>query len=284
MIRRWKMKRYLLIVPILILAFASLSWADIYTLDVKGETATLNNTTPNPAYAILYTDAMNDMWTSSGSGVINPFLTVQANGSEKGMNTDGSLSPYDAKRGANPGYTDGFTHSLQYSDLRLSPFGVYDDFFNFSLDADQNNNTDGKWILLTDFEVWKLPQGAGGFLTTYESLALNGGEKKFDLTGDEIMLDYSVWAGSGSKLDMALLVPFFSGNPTDYIYVWTEFGIVGAGPPHPPAGSTNDGPEEWIMFGNSEGVNGKVPEPTTLLLLGFGLAGAIPFVRRRFKR
>lgn len=32
------------------------------------------------------------------------------------------------------------------------------------------------------------------------------------------------------------------------------------------------------------GGGGKVPEPTTLLLLGSGLAAALPFVRRRFKK
>ncbi|OGP52584.1 MAG: hypothetical protein A3K30_04430 [Deltaproteobacteria bacterium RBG_13_51_10] len=37
-------------------------------------------------------------------------------------------------------------------------------------------------------------------------------------------------------------------------------------------------------YSAGEGTNGKVPEPTTLLLLGFGLAGAIPFVRRRLQK
>lgn len=260
---------------------ASTVQADLFTLDQKGETATLTNTTPHPAYAILYTDAMNSVWTSAGSGVIDPFLTVQTNRIENGMNTDASPPPYNAKRGGNPGYTDAYTHSLQYSDLRLSPFGFLDNYFNFSLDTDQQDSN--PWILLTDFEVWKLPQAAGGALSTYESLSLSyggvAGQKMFDLTGDQIMLDYSIWKGSGNKLDMALLVPFFSANPTDYIYVWTEFGIASTGP-HPPDGSTNDGPEEWITFGSPQ--NDKVPEPTTLLLLGSGLIGLAGYGRNKF--
>ncbi len=60
------------------------SGANTYDLDVKGEaTGSMNG-----GIAILYTDSMNSVWTSSGSGVIDPFLTLQKKNTEKGFNTD----------------------------------------------------------------------------------------------------------------------------------------------------------------------------------------------------
>ena len=244
---------------------ASTAGAVSYSLDSKGDSTGVMS---NDGIAILYTDDMNNIWTSSGSGVINPFLTVQHVRTESGMNTDASPPPYDAKRGGNPGYSDAFTHSLLYSDLRYAPFTGYGSYLNFSLDADQTNAN--PWITLTEFEVWKLPAAAGGFLDTYGSLEANGGIKMFSLGSDEINLDYSVWKGSGNKLDMALLVPGFAGDPSDYIYMWCKFGIPGY--------ATNDGPEEWITFGT------PVPEPSTLLLLGSGLIGLGILERKRFHR
>ena len=117
----------------------------------------------------------------------------------------------------------------------------------------------------------QLSTSAGGSLSDYDDLAGLGGSKVFDLGNNVINLNYSVWKGSGNKLDMALLVPTFAANSNDYIYGWAKFGPN----PYP----TNNGPEEWITFGAPR----SVPEPSTMLLLGSGLVGLVGF-RRKYRK
>lgn len=260
---------------VLIVFSVSTAWATLYTLENKGDTTGVMS---SGAVGVLYTDAMNDLWfTSSGTGVINPFLTIQSRYFEEGMNTDGSLL-YDQKRGGNPGYTDAFTHSLLYSDLYLSPFpGMYPDYFAFSLDADEPNST--PWIALTGFEVWLVPSSGGGFIDTYSGIEA-AGTQVFDLGTDQILLDYSVWKGSGNELDMALFVPYFTaGSDFDYVYVWIEMGGILMSMASATQGLTGDGPEEWIMFGTPT----SVPEPSTFILLCTGLIG-VGLLRKKFKK
>jgi hypothetical protein len=87
-------------------------------------------------------------------------------------------------------------------------------------------------------------------------------------------MDYRLDSGSGSG-DMFAYLPYdlLSSYTNKYLYLFSEFGASGD------SLATNDGFEEWARV-DGEPPASSVPEPTTLLLLGAGLAGSA-FMRRR---
>lgn len=229
--------------------------------------ATTGEMDDSGAIATIFTDDMQT-FQSSGSGVIDPFLTIQNDGYEEGFNTDGDLL-YDQKRGANPNpmYADGFTHSITYSELVYGDETM--DNFAFLLDSDEPSQTKG-WINLIGFEIYLVGESYGGALETYAEV-IAAGTQVFDLGADSVLFDSTIWAGSGHVLDLELLVPYFSGISTDYVYVFSTFGVDGETKDDGGTlGTSGDGYEEWIL-----GKGQKVPEPSAMFLLGTGLLGLV---------
>lgn len=254
----------LLLTIIASLAFAPSVWAlSTWELPTYGSTATFTGSLGGEA---VVTEFTNDMQTtvSSGSGVINPFLTVQKNDTESGFNTDGAMI-YDQKRGAQPDGSTGFTRSLLAGDLGTFAAGSTTvgpgSYFNFALDANEPKSDSKELITLTEFQVFRVPHAVGGSLTDYAQLA---GYKMYDMGDNQVNINYSLWNGSGQNMDILYQIPSFAVNADDYIYLWTEF--TGSG----------DGFEEWC----SQPGSAPVPEPATMMLLGFGLSG-LAFCRRR---
>ncbi len=201
---------------------------------------------------------------STGTGVIDPFLRLQANGSESGINSPG---PYllDEKTGI-------WTHSV-----RVSDFGVVDRggvaSIRFLLDINQTNAN--PLISLDGLKVFTAGTGS------YNSLSLLGsnGTLIYDMdagdAGNKVLMDYSLNAGSGSGDVLAYLpVNLFAGHENDYLYLYSDFGSSGGDY------ATNDGFEEWARIDGATPPT-TVPEPTTLLLLGGGLVGGVLARRRR---
>jgi len=238
-------------------------WATTYDLNDYGVSFTIGTT---GAVATEFTQAMQP-FNSSGTGVITPFLTINAKSTEAGVNTDGTPLPFDDQR---PQWNNAITlGNLQSAAYR------------FALDIDEPKAGDKSILSLDEFKVWVLPKVAGGALVngnnvdTYtdlaDLLALKGGVKAFDLGANNILLHYDLWKGSGQILDMQLEVPSinFSGNSSDsYLYVWAKF-----------SGSDNGGFEEWVLVP----ANTPIPEPGTFLLLGSGLLGLGFYGRKRMK-
>lgn len=231
-----------------------------YTIDLTAGRGT--SETYDGAVFIEFTEAMQTT-VSSGTGVIDPFLTIQKKGTEEGFNSDAIPLVLDTTRPS-------WNHSIQISDLTLSPIPGYSSYYEFLLDINEPAAT--SLITQHELEVYVVPNSVGGDIDDYSTLG-SSGDLIWDLDRLEdsrIEYDYNLWSGSGQNIDSAFLIDMslFSGySPSDYVYLYAEFGRSAAGF------------EEYAL---REG-GAPVPEPATVLLLGMGMIGLADFVRRARK-
>jgi hypothetical protein len=197
---------------------------------------------------------------STGTGVIDPFLRVQKNGSEKGINSDG---PYllDEKSG-------NWTHSIRVSDFGTVDFNGVESI-RFLLDINQTNHE--PLLSMDGFQVYA---AASKDYTSLGQLNANG-TLLYDMgIGNRVNLNYALESGSGAG-DMLAYLPYdlFSGQQDKYLYLYSQFGASSGDY------ASNAGFEEWARVDGD--LVTPVPEPTTLLLLGGGLLGGVLARRRR---
>lgn len=217
--------------------------------------------------------------TTVGTGVIDSFVRIQADGSEQGYNTNAN-NVDDNKGGI-------FTHSLLLSDLDSTTKAGY---YTFLLDINQTGAAPLLSLDAIQFYVassGNLSQtgtpGPGAtlkysFQTATSAVCTGSGvcNNASGNTQNEILLNYSNNSGSGNGFDMFLYVPtgVFSGvSSSSFVYLYSAFGGLGG------TFATNDGFEEWARISATGQV---VPEPVTSTLVGLGLV-SLYFVRRRVR-
>ena len=205
-------------------------------------------------------------WTDAqptGTGVIQPFLRVQADGMEQGYNTSGGI-PFDDKAGP-------WTHDVQFSDLQSTTVTVNGmAYFKLMLDV----NEPGGSKSLISLEQLKIYTSPAGSQTTLDLASL--GTLRFNLDGNgdnSVLLDAARNNGSGSG-DMFAYIPVanFAGvSGSDYIYLYSNFGNAD--------GTTEGGFEEWSLVKNLS----PVPEMSAFFPI-IGLVAAVSLtqlLRRR---
>jgi hypothetical protein len=216
--------------------------------------------------------ATNDgqfVWTDeqpTGTGVIAPFVRIQADGTEQGYNTSGG-TPFDEKAGI-------WTHDIQFSDLQTTTVELNGtQYFQVLLDVNEPGGTKSV-ISLDQLQFYS---SAIGSQTTTDVASLGTLHWSLDGAGDSyVLLDASRNNGSGSG-DMYAYIPVaaFAGVvSTDYIYMFSRFGDQMAAD-----GTTEGGFEEWSLVNNMS----PVPEVGALFPI-VGLVAAIgctQLLRRR---
>jgi len=198
-------------------------------------------------------------WTPeqpTGTGVIQPFVRIQATGTESGFNTSAVPVPLDGKPGT-------WTHDLLLSDVPVVDIGGTS-YLQFLLDINQDNAEGDNLLTMHLFQIYL---GATGGATNVAGL----GTLIYDMgAGNSVELDYDRNTGSGSG-DMFAYVPtsLITGTNT-FLYLYSAFGNPNA---------SNDGFEEWAVIGAP--TPPPIPEPGTMILLGAGFLFLAIYGKRR---
>jgi len=217
---------------------------------------------------------------SAGTGNIDPFVRIQANGNEAGYNTDFATpsGPLDDKAGT-------WTHSLQLSAVPIVTIGGIA-YREFLLDANQAaGNTN---IPLNQVQLFQSSADVGltGAFTdatasTNASISFPSATLVFQMSAPSTSAADShtvlVSSGNGSgTLDMALYVrsDLFSNTPNSFVTLFSQLGT----PPGSP--DSSDGFEEWKVRETS-GITEVVPEPSTMALAALGAMGFLGYGLRR---
>lgn len=167
----------------------------------------------------------------TGTGVIKSFVRLQANGSERGFNTDhtplnGELA--DIKAGT-------WTHSVNVSDLTPTDHDG-EPSYQFLLDINQTNAN--PLLSLDELQVYTsgIPDHSTHAGVFAENLI-------YDMGANRILLNYDLNSGSGGG-DMYFYLPvsLFTGLGNQFVYLYSKFGASGGDY------RTNDGFEEWAYI------------------------------------
>ena len=207
----------------------------------------------------------------TGTGVLQPFVRIQAKPTESGYNTDGVIE-FDTKD--NPG---NWTHSITLSQVPIVNIGGVN-YREFVLDINESTAQTNRFLSMNELEIYTSNTNVlSSFNTathTFGSPAGNITSLVYDMdaSGDKLVrMDYSQASGSGSG-DMFVYVKssLFTGtNP--YVYLYSKFGN--------PDGS-DAGFEEWATRPAS---TPSVPLPASLWG-GLTLLGAMGAAKIRSRR
>jgi hypothetical protein len=251
--------------------FAALTAALFAASSARGSVVDLTQSSTG-VVSTIYGDAIftTDFTQPAGTGVIDPFLTVQANGVEQGYNTSAKSGVFDTKREPQ------WNHELQLKDLNTVTISGAQ-YYSFTIDV--NEPGAGKSQISLDALKIFTSSTAGQTTTNVESL----GTKRFDLDlpSDSYVLYDDQNSGSG-QADIAFFIPtsaFAGVKSTDYIYMYQMFGA------HVEAnfdGTTQGGFEE--TFSSKVAPMTAVPEATTALPATLVLGSLIGMTQLRRRR
>ncbi|HEV2803387.1 MAG TPA: hypothetical protein VGW57_00520 [Chthoniobacterales bacterium] len=189
-------------------ALASVAQATVVDLGSSGS-GTING-------AIFETN--NDHPT--GTGVYNPFLTLQANGTEQGYNS--STGNFDTKREPQ------WNHEIRFSDLQTTTInGIA--YFGFSVDINEPNGAKSS-ISLEGLSIYT-SSTLQSSTSTNGSGNFNGslGTLRYDLGANSVLYNDQNTGSGGGDINIYIPVSNFAGtNANDYVYMYQRWGNADA--------------------------------------------------------
>jgi hypothetical protein len=200
----------------------------------------------------------------TGTGVIQPFLRVQANGTEQGYNTSGG-TPFDDKAGP-------WTHDIQFSDLQSTAVTVNGaTYYKILVDLNEPNGAKST-ISLENLQFYTSAQGSK---TTTDLSQLGTLRYSLDTAGGDNTVEFDAGrnhgSGSGDAFFYIPATAFAGTNANDFVYMYVNFGNSDM--------TTAGGFEEFTLVRNLA----PVPEMSALFpIVGLLVAvGSTHVLRRR---
>jgi hypothetical protein len=200
----------------------------------------------------------------TGTGVYDPFLTVQNSPWEQGYNS--GTGNFDTKR------EPVWNHEIRLSDLQVTTIAGTA-YYGFSVDINEPNNANS-WISLDALKVY-----TSSTIQTSTSTNANGyfngslGTLRYDLGGNSVLYNDANTGSGGGDINIYIPVSFFAGaQANDYVYMYQRWG-------NSDASSSNGGFEETALIRGLA----PVPEMSALFpIVGLIVAvGSTSLLRRR---
>jgi hypothetical protein len=207
-----------------------------------------------------------DLLKTTGTGAIDPFISIQASPSEQGFNV--SPGDLDTKRNGQ------YTRTQRVSDLQTVVVdGV--SYYAFLIDINESNSAGNSKISIDSIRIFT----SSSLITDFGDLVANG-TSRFNLDSlDNVTLLYDDLNSGSGQGDVAFFIPtsaFAGAAQNDFFYMYQQFGATGG------AFASDSGFEETRHGGDLTFV--PIPETNALMpilaVLGVVIAG--PFVRRCF--
>ena len=199
----------------------------------------------------------------TGTGVYNPFLTVQASPWEQGYNS--STGNFDTTREPQ------WNHEIRFSDLQVTTVNGMN-YYGFAVDVNEPNGGNQSGISLDGLRIWTSATLQNSISTDGNGF-FNGslGLLRYDLGANTVLYD-DQHSGGGTN-DISILIPvsaFAGSQPDDYVYMYQRWGNTD---------SSQGGFEETSLIANIA----PVPEMSALFpIVGLMVAiGSTHILRRR---
>ena len=157
----------------------------------------------------------------AGTGVFEPFLTIQANGTEQGYNS--STGNFDTKR------EPVWNHEIRFSDMQATVINGQQ-YFGFAIDVNEPNGGGKRDISLLSLDLYT-SSTIQNSTSTNSSGVFNGslGTLRYSLGANEVYYVDNHKGSGESDINVFVPVSFFAGaQANDYVYMYQRWGNADA--------------------------------------------------------